>query len=223
MESTKEVAVANHPAIYGIALIVGALGGVVTMALHPTGHDLLATASEVARRNEQVTVATHSIALMALPILLFGFLGLSRRLGINRALVSAALIAYAFGLIAAMCATVLNGLVAPTLTRQILTSDDATRQHLQVVLMNNDLLNQAFSKIYLTASSIAVILWSIAMFNVSRFAKWIGLAGCLFAFGFLALFFAGHLRLNVHGFGLFIFAQSLWTILVGVFSMSLQR
>jgi hypothetical protein len=31
----------------------------------------------------------------------------------------------------------------------------------------------------------------------------------------LAAFFGGHLRLNIHGFGLFIFAQSAWAILVG--------
>src|SRR5215208_2658697 len=129
----------KHSSIYGAALIAGSLGGIVTLFFHPTGHDLLAQADQIARRNETITVATHSLALICIPVLLFGFFGLSRRLGLDNPLASGALIAYSFGQTAILSAVVINGLVAPVLTRQILTADDATRQVLRAVFMNNTL------------------------------------------------------------------------------------
>jgi len=206
----------KYSSIYGAALIVGSVGMVVTMVFHPTGHDLLAQADQVARRNEMITVATHSLALVSLPISLFGFLGLSRRLGSDSPLVSAALIAYAFGGVAVMCAAVINGLVAPILTRQMLTADESTRQVLGTVLMNNGLLNQAFAKVFIVASSFAVIFWSVCILKGGRFAQSIGIIGCVVGLVSLAGLFSGHLRLDVHGFGLLIFGQSVWSILVGV-------
>ena len=83
----------KHSSIYGAALIVGAVGMVVTMIFHPTGHDLLSQAEQIARRNELITVITHSLALASIPILIFGFSGLSRRLGWDSPPASAALIA----------------------------------------------------------------------------------------------------------------------------------
>ena len=203
--------------IHGLALIIGAMGGIITILLHPTGADLLAQADDVARRNELITVATHSIALASMPLLLFGFLELSRRIGWNYSPVQLAFVAYAFGVVAAMCAGVINGLVGPNLTRRILNADDPTRELLRSHLMNNWLLNQAFSKVFGVASSAAITLWSVSMLKRVRHAKWIALAGCVIGAGSLVILFSGHLPLNVHGFGFLVFAQSLWTILAGIF------
>ena len=46
----------KHKQIYGIALIIGTLGAVVTMIFHPTGHDLLDQPDEIVRRNELIAV-----------------------------------------------------------------------------------------------------------------------------------------------------------------------
>jgi hypothetical protein len=207
----------KQSSIYGIALIVGSVGGIVTMIFHPTAHDLLTPVDQIARRNEMIAVATHSLALVSFPILVFGFLGLSRRLGLDRALVSAALVAYAFGAVAVICAAVASGLIAPILTREMLTAAESSRQLLHVVFMYNGLLNQGFAKVFVTASSVAVILWSLSILKIDGMARMTGIIGCIVGLASLAAFFAGHLRLNVHGFGLFIFAQSAWSILLGVF------
>ena len=206
----------KHSSIYGAALIAGSVGMVVTMMFHPTGHDLLAQPDDIARRNEMITVATHSLALVSIPILLLGFQGLSRRLGGDSPLVAAALIAYAFGAVAAMCAAIINGMVAPVLTRQMLTADESARQLLHTILTSNGLLNQAFTKVFVVASSFAMISWSACILKGGRLAKSIGVIGCVVGFAGLVGLLSGHLRLNVHGFGLLIFGQSVWTILVGV-------
>lgn len=207
----------KHSSIYGAALIGGSLGAVVTMLFHPTGHDLLAQPDEIARRNELLTVAVHSLALMSFPLLVFGFSGFSRRIGWERPLVSAAFIAYAVACVGGMCAAVINGLVAPTITRQILTADEAAQQFWRIVLTNNGLLNHGFTKVFVVASSCAVIFWSICLLKKARLAQLIGVIGIIIGLIGLAGLLSGHLRLDVHGFGLLIFGQSFWTILLGVF------
>ncbi len=107
----------KHSHVYAVALLLGSLGAVVTMIFHPTGQDLLGQPDEIARRNEIITAAMHSLALFSLPLLFFGFLGLSRRLGFNHPLVSAAMVSYGFALLGGTCAAVINGLVAPVITR----------------------------------------------------------------------------------------------------------
>jgi hypothetical protein len=207
----------ERSSIYGVALIAGSLGGVVTMIFHPTGHDLLAQADQIARRNETITVASHSLALVSIPVLLFGFSGLSRRLGWNRPPTAAAFIAYAFGAAAAMCATVINGLAGPVLTRQILSADEPARQVLNAVLLNNTMLNQAFSKVFAAASSTGIALWSVSILKSGSFPRSVGIIGCVVGAVGLVGLLTGYLRMNVHGFGLLVFAESVWTIMVGLF------
>jgi hypothetical protein len=198
----------KHSSIYGAALIVGSLGAVITMTFHPTGHDLLGQTDEIARRNEMITVAMHSLALFSSPLLLFGFFGFSRRLGLDSPLVSAALIAYLVCVFGGITAAIINGLVAPSITRQILTADKNAEQVLRLILMNNTLLNQAFTKVYIVASSLAIILWSLRIIRNSGFAQIVAVLGCLIGSVTLLGLFSGHLRLNVHGFGLLIFGQT---------------
>ena len=59
----------------GLALILGSVGSIITMALHPTGHDL-----QVPGQLTPVThmiVAVHALALICLPVMFLGAWGLS--------------------------------------------------------------------------------------------------------------------------------------------------
>ena len=207
----------KHTKIYGIALIIGTLGGVITMIFHPTGHDLLNQPDEIARRNELIATAVHVLAIISLPITFFGLLGFCWRLGLANPLVSLGLIVYGFGSIAVMSAAVLSGLVGPVLTRKILEADEATKKILYAILRSNYELNQGFDKIFVVATVVAFILWSILLLKKSRFMQLTAILG--FIIGVLSLVgvFSGHLRMDIHGFGAFIFAQSVWLILVAIF------
>ena len=103
--------------IAGAALIAGVLGFVLTMAFHPTGSDF-AGGSEALARATHRAVGSHGLALVSIPVTLFGFLGLSRWLGLQRAPVSAALILYAISAAALLCAALFSGFVAPDLIRK---------------------------------------------------------------------------------------------------------
>ena len=83
-------------AALGIALIAGSLGGVVTMIFHPSGADLIGPAEHIARHNEMMTVVAHSLALVSIPLSLFGYVYLSYRLGWGRAVTIAALVYFVY-------------------------------------------------------------------------------------------------------------------------------
>lgn len=207
----------RHSKIYGIALIIGTLGGTITMLFHPTGHNLLNQPDEIARRNELIATAVHILAIISLPIVFYGFLGFCRRLELKNPLVSFGLVVYGFGEVAVVSAAVLSGLVGPVLTRRILESNEATQEILRAILMNNFQLNQGFTKIYVVAVAVAFIMWSILLLKKGRLMQATAIIGFVVgAFGLIGVF-SEHLKLNVHGFGLFIFAQSIWTILIAVF------
>ena len=207
----------KHSSIYGFALIIGAVGGVATMIFHPTARDVLTPTDQLLQRNEIIAFVAHAIALASIPVSLFGFLGLSRRLGLDRPLVSAALVTYSFGAVAAMCAAVASGLIAPMITRRMLTVDESMWEPLRSLLWYDSLLNQGFAKVFFTALSLALIFWSVSILRISKFANAVGIIGCFVSLVTLAAFFSGHVRMNVHGFGLFVLAQSAWIILLGVF------
>jgi hypothetical protein len=193
----------------GIALIVGSLAMIITMAFHPTGRDLFAG-------HITLNVVVHSLALASVPVLVFGFLGLSQSLGFDNPTVSFGFVAYSFGSVAAMCAAVINGLVAPSLVREYLSSDESEKQNLLSLFHYGGLLNSAFAKVLIVATSVAILFWSIALIKKSLLANVAAVIGIIFGLLGIVGILSGHLRINVHSFGLFIFGQAAWTVLIGV-------
>ncbi len=65
----------NRDRTSAVAIILGAVAFVVTMALHPTGGDL-----DYILKIAPVVVGTHSLALASLALVVLGFDGGGRRL-----------------------------------------------------------------------------------------------------------------------------------------------
>jgi hypothetical protein len=201
--------------VAGIALIAGALAGVVTMAFHPTGLDLLQPGEQAARAAWR-GAAVHWLALGSVPLLVLGFLGVSRRLCLRRSEVSAAFIVYALASVAVMCAAVLSGLVATPLTRQVLAAEPPDRPVLHALLAYTGRLNQGFATVFVAGSSVAMILWSVSILRTRLLTGVAGTLGCVIGSVTLVGLASGHLRLNVHGFGAVVAAQSAWAVLLGI-------
>ena len=80
----------------GSALIIGSLSGLVTMGLHPTGQQVVATAASGA--HNVLAVGVHALAIAALPMLIAGLLALTVLLGREReSLAYSAFILYSMG------------------------------------------------------------------------------------------------------------------------------
>jgi hypothetical protein len=196
----------------GTVLIVGALATMVVMAFHPTGQTPITRENFPSQALLNVTV--HSLALVAVPTLFLGLLGLARRVGPSD-VTTAALVAYGFGAVAIMSAAVASGLVVTAVIDQIFTGPTEARAVNQVLLTYTHLLNQGFAKVNLVASSVAILLFSAGIWRSGRLGRAAAVAGAVIGTGLLVAFFFGGLRLDAHGFGIVTFAQSLWLIWLG--------
>jgi hypothetical protein len=196
-----------------LALITGMAGSIITMAFHPTGHDL--STPEHSASMMQLNVAVHSLALVCVPILFMGALGLTRRLAATNRLALAGLVLFGYAEVAVMIAATVSGLVAPGLFHHM-AADPGMADIWRAVLTLNGHLNQAFAQVYVVASSAAIVLWSAAILRASNFSRPLGVYGCILGPLTVIAVLSGHIRLNVHGFGMIVASQAVWFISAGV-------
>jgi hypothetical protein len=200
--------------IYGGALIVSVIGMLVTAAFHPTGHQMMASAETFARI-ASIGIAVHALALASTGVSAFGLVGLSLRLGIARLDVVGALVAFAMAVMGVMVAASVSGFVAPVLGKMMFAADDTARPLVRYLFMYNGAINQAFAKFHTVASSVAILLWSIAMLR-TQFSRVLGGVGRVIGLATLFVILTGRLPLNVHGFGLVVLTQGVWLVWGGV-------
>ncbi len=201
----------KRDSIYGTALITGAAAGILTMMLHPTGHQLFTNV----QRMTTVVMGVHALALTAQPILFFGALGLTRVLSDETEIPIAALVAYGFASVAVMCAAVASGFIAPHVAAGLVAADPVNRPLFDLLFHYTGQINQAFANVFVVASSVAVILWSVAIIRTRRLERWAGVFGCVVGGITLIMLLSGHLSLDVHGFGAVMFGQGTWLAIVG--------
>jgi hypothetical protein len=198
----------------GAALIAGAVLGLATMALHPTGSEL---AQGVGRSvwPALLNVFAHSLAIASCPLMLFGAFGFTRRLSTGYGLADLALATYAFALVAVMSAAIASGFIAPHVI-EALGHAEGQRPIIGSLFHFNYQVNQAYAKVFVVLSAIAIVLWSVAILRARSFARGIGIFGCVVGGLLLIGMVSGHLRLNLHGFGTIMLIESAWLIAVGV-------
>lgn len=199
----------------GWALILGAIAGMITMGFHPSGGDLVASGDSAAHLT-RIAVMTHALALTSFPISFLGAIGLSRRLSQDSVLSLAPLVVYSMGLVAAMSATVGSGLVGSKIGLRMATAEGVRHEVLSVLFMYIGLMTYAFTGVFVVAASVAVLLWSVEILARRTLPFWIGVAGAGISLVTLVAYPSGHVRLDVHGLGILVFAQSAWFIAAGV-------
>ncbi|HEY7405086.1 MAG TPA: hypothetical protein VIB39_16285 [Candidatus Angelobacter sp.] len=197
-----------------MALIAGMVGTIITMALHPTAHDLTAPGHSEAM--SQLNVAVHSLALVCIPILFLGAIGLTKRLNAPDRLALAGLVLFGFAEVAVMIAAVASGLIAPGLIHHMMAAEPGTASVWTAVLALNGHINQAFALVFVVASSAAIVLWSSAILENRAFVRVLGIYGWVLGPVTILAVVSGHLRLNVHGFGLVVLLQAIWFITAAV-------
>jgi len=70
--------------------------------------------------------------------------------------------------------------------------------------------------VFVVASSSAILLWSISILRSGIFSRALGIYGSFVAPLTLIAVLSGHIRLNVHGFGMVVLGQAIWFISAGV-------
>ncbi len=121
-----------------------------------------------------------------------------------------------------MNAAVLSGLVGPGLLRQLVAAPPAAGESWRIAFHYTGHLNQAFARVFVVASSAAILLWSASIIRSvalapipSGLTRGVGIYGCVLGPITVVGVLSGHLRLGVHGMGLVVLGQAVWLIVVG--------
>jgi hypothetical protein len=200
----------------GMALIIGSAGIIITLVLHPSGHGLFqADTFDSAART---LMAVHSIALLSFPILLMGAYGLSRSLALPAntfPFALSGLLFYGFALAAMMIGVVFDGLVSPGLAKQIINTTGSVGQGWKIAFNYNGLLDQAFVRVFVVGSSVAILLWSASIMKatISRTA---GISGLVLGVGAIAAQLTGQMDRAPHVFLIVLVGQAVWFTILGV-------
>ena len=175
-----------------IALLVGVVAPLLIMGMHPTGADITIGGARLVLINHMV----HGVSLAAQPVVFLGLLGLWRSLRSDVA--TAALVFYAFGIVAILSAAVLSGFVAPEVVAE------------RPLLFYTGQLNQGFAKVSVAAIGASLILWGVAL----RFARLPAAAGVIIGAVLVLGVLTGWLHLSASGIVIVTLLQAIWIILV---------
>lgn len=194
----------------GTTLVIGAAGGVITMALHPVG-----SGPERIAQQAGMIVGVHALAIVSITLQGFGFLRFTRLIRERRALADAGLVAFALAVITGSLAAAVSGLLTPHMAAHALQADDAAQPAWRVAFAYNFMLNGVLSNVFITATSVAIALWSLALVRTGTRWTALGTFGVVVAVAAVGALFTGRLRHNVHDVGLFVFATSAWIVALG--------
>jgi hypothetical protein len=198
----------------GVALVAGAIAGMITMSLHPTGQHGIMSQHEM-HILALLTRSVHALAIAGLPLSFLGAMVLTQRLNSPNRLSLAALVIYGFAAVAIMIAASMSGFVAPAVISKLVVGDPLIDTR-RLFLEYNFQINQGFASVYVVASCVAIILWSSTILATRRLAASLGVYGILLGPAIVAGLFSGKLALDVHGMGLVTFTQSIWFIIAGI-------
>jgi hypothetical protein len=147
--------------IGGIALIVGTIGGVITLLIHPSGRDLFAP--DQFAHTAQLLAVAHALAIVSVAAWFLGALAIARHLASPDRLAIAALVVFGFACAAVISSATVDGFVAPAVLRKVIFEPPQVSEQWRLLLAYNDLLNQAFAEIFVVAWAIAIVLWSVSI------------------------------------------------------------
>lgn len=204
----------NDNRLGGLALILGALSGIITLTFHPAGgsHQVTPAQFEIL---VAVIVGVHALAICGLPISFAGALALTRRIDSPMRLALFGLIVYGFGLVAVMAAATMSGLVMPDMLRQLVAKSGAADQ-LHPMMNFTHSLNQAFARVGAMAFSVAIFLWSLVAMRTRTLPIALAIYGMVSAGAIIVAIILGYLDLELHGFRVITLIQSIWFAVAGV-------
>jgi len=193
-----------------ISLILGALLIIATMVLHPSGGSI----EYIIKISKTITFA-HSLAIFSLPILLFGFYGLTINLLDKWKLSILAFIFISFGLVAAMFAAIFNGLTLPYFLNQYSEKLEENIEVLKPIANYSFAINIPLDYIFIVACCLAIMIYSIVILLENKFPKWIGYLGVFIVAFSIIGGLTGFIFTSLTGFRIFTFSIAIWILSSG--------
>jgi hypothetical protein len=198
----------------GLALIIGSIGGIVTMAIHPTASTGLAAAQM--QHLALHSAVAHSLAMISNVVMVLGVFGLAQRLRAPDRLAFAGLVVYLFAAVAILIATAVSGFIVPDMMMRMFQDSASAAPQWHIAIVSTFAINQAFAKIYSVAVSAAMVLWSVSALRHGGLGRVIAVYGCVAAPALVIGVCIGMVRLNVLGMTFVVLAQAAWFMWGGV-------
>jgi hypothetical protein len=205
----------NDNRLGGVALIIGAASGMITMTLHPvTGGGRPITPAQF-EKLATLMIGVHILAIAGVPFSFLGALAMMRRLDSPGRVAITGLVVYALALVAVIIAPAISGLVGTEIIRHMIAQGPGHDQWRPLATYNH-LINQAFAQIFVVASCAAIVLWSFVIVKRRALPMALGFYGLLLGPAIVIAMTTDQLNLDVHGFGLITFSQAIWFIASGI-------
>jgi hypothetical protein len=199
----------------GITIIVAALLSIGFMLYHPRVHAHGMSEFVVAVRQELLlNGVVHGTLIALMGVLAAGFSVVTTRL--DSVWARTALAAYALGVVSGMAAASINGLIVPEFILHYEGKSESVLEALRPILSFCHSANQVCSRMWVVASAIALVFWSIALAQRSEAARTVGVLGIMLGLAPLVALAIGYLPMDIHGVLAFIVTQTIWSIAVGV-------
>ncbi len=195
-------------------MLVGSLGGLVTMAIHPVAVSNL-TASDL-ERLALTSGFAHSLAIISFLILMLGAVGLVRHLATADRLAFSGLVVFAFANVAVLIATSVSGFIMPRIMSHMMRDVVTAAPQWHIVIDAVFQINQAFSSVFTVAAAAAIALWSVSALRNGGLAKGTSMYGRIVAAALTLAICSGHLTLSVHGMSIVVAALTIWFVAAGV-------
>lgn len=196
-----------------VGLIAGWLVYIALMVVHPTQF------GGPALGHVDLNDAVHWTALLILPVIAVGYVGMARRLDLSRPMPMLGLCFMMFSLVAGMGAGIMNGLVMPEVVGAGAEgeTDAASLEALRDLVWWT---NQGFAAIHYTLAAVGTGVFGLAWMRQPG-GRGLGIAGVAIGAGFLAWLATGLWRPDVHGALVVVLVIGAWSISAG-FAMRSQ-
>lgn len=194
-----------------VALILGASAYVTLMAVHPShggGPNIIGTFG--------LSALVHATALVGKPVLVFGFVALTRSQGFERPLPVLALCFYALAALFTMFAGTMSGVMFPHLTEAAHTPG-ADMANIQDFARYTMWLNRSYAQVHFDLSSIAILLWSLGWRGTGTISWAVRIVGIGLSLAVLGWQLSDTINFEARQGALLItLAHSLWSILAAL-------
>jgi hypothetical protein len=194
---------------YANALIIATVLMVFTMVLHPMGGSI-----EYIQKISGVIMGAHALAILSIPFWILGFWGLTKQLKDDSLIALTAFIVMVLGLFAVLLAATINGLALPLYANHYIDATPEKIVAIKPVIIYNGILNHAFDLVYIAASAIAILLWSITIVKTKRLPAVLGWFGIMLPLVLIVPMIAGVSLVDLTGFRIFVSGFAIWTIFV---------
>jgi hypothetical protein len=214
---------ASHPSSFsaGLVIALSAIASIAAVALDSmsTGHDPLSILQGMVKIRESHQLV-HVVAMACIGGFMYGYSVLSQRLGLRRAPVLAALVAYGIGSVLMFISTIIDGFISTDMAALFVNkSPEAVQAGYWMLQVLAGVALTDIARVAWVCQSVAAVGWAIALLREQGLARRLGSVGLVCgALPAVAVVAAGS-RITATVVVGILLVQALWNFIAAIYLM----